>query len=137
MDLLARREHAPVELADKLQRRGYARDDVAPVLDALTADGLLSAERYAGAVAAARSARGMGPLRIRSELGRMQIEDALIERALDGLDVDWFVLADTVCRKRFGASAPQDYRARARRMRFLQQRGFDFDCIRAAVDQQF
>lgn len=135
MDLLARREHAPVELADKLQQRGYEAADVAQVLDVLTADGLLSAERYAEAVVGARSARGNGRLRIRADLERKQIDAGLIERALDAADIDWFALAIAVCRKRFGDAPPADYKERARRMRFLQQRGFDFDCIRAAIDE--
>jgi len=134
MDLLARREHAPAELAAKLQQRGYDAAAVAQVLAALRVDGLLSAERYAEAIVAARSARGHGRRRIRSDLARMQIDEALIARALDTTAVDWFELAAEVCRKRFGSEPPVDQKERARRVRFLQQRGFQFDCIRAAVD---
>lgn len=104
------------------------------MLEDLTTDGLLSAGRYAEAVVASRSARGQGPLRIRSELEQMQIDAALVEGALQDCGVDWFASAVAVCRKRFGNEPPVDYKDRARRMRFLQQRGFDFDCIRVAVD---
>lgn len=134
MDLLARREHAPVELANKLRQRGYESGDVAQVLDGLTRDNLLSAERYAEAVVTDRSRRGIGPVRIQSELAKMQLDDALIKDALKACEADWFELAVAVCRKRFGDTAPDNYKERSRRMRFLQQRGFDFDCIRAAVD---
>lgn len=134
MDLLARREHAPAELAGKLQQRGYAEADVTPVLAALSADGLLSAQRYAEAVVRARSGRGQGPLRIRNELARMHIDESLIEAALDAADIDWFALAAAVCHKRFGGTPVADNKERSRRMRFLQQRGFDFDCIRAALE---
>lgn len=134
MDLLARREHAPVALADKLCRRGYELEEVSEVLDALAHDGLLSAERYAAAVVAARGERGIGPVRIRAELAQVQIDEALIEQALTAAGVDWRERAIAACRKRFGDTAPEDARARAKRMRFLQQRGFEFDCIRAAVD---
>lgn len=136
MDLLARREHAPVELAGKLQQRGYDSDAVADVLTVLIRDDLLSSERYAEAVVLNRSRRGIGPLRIRSELARMQIDDGMIKAALDAAETDWFELAAAVCRKRFGDSAPEDHKECSRRMRFLQQRGFDFDCIRAAVDSE-
>jgi|SRR5699024_6160421 len=133
MALLARREHAPAELAAKLQRRGFDSADVAHVLAALSAEDLLSAQRYATAVVNARSARGYGPLRIRNELAQKQIDEQLIEQALAAAEVDWFALAVATCAKRFGTAAAADYKERARRMRFLQRRGFDFDCIRAAV----
>lgn len=134
MDLLARREHAPLELAHKLQQRGYEVAAVAQVLASLKADDLLSAERYAEAVVRARSGRGHGQRRIRAELTRMQIDDLLIAQAFDTISVDWFALARAECCKRFGAEPPTEQKERARRMRFLQQRGFEFDCIRAAVD---
>lgn len=134
MNLLARREHAPAELAAKLHKRDYAPDGVAAVIDELTADNLLSAVRYAEAAVNAKSARGIGSARIRAELARVQIDESLIEHALNAAEVDWFALAAAVREKRFGRDLPVDFAAKAKQMRFLQQRGFEFDCIRAAVD---
>lgn len=135
LDLLARREHAPVELEQKLLKRDYLREDVAVVLDALMAENLLSATRYAESKVNARIAKGIGPVRIRSELARVQIDESDVVRAFAEVDADWFALANSVRRKRFGADLPIDYKERTRQMRFLQQRGFDTDCIRAAVEE--
>lgn len=135
LDLLARREHAPAELAQKLRKRDYAADDIAAVLADLVTEDLLSPVRYAEAVVNARIARGQGPVRIRAELAHVQVDGTTIERAMAEAGQDWFALAAEVRRKRFGAELPHDYKARARQMRFLQRRGFDFDCIRAAMGE--
>src|SRR5699024_9248930 len=125
--------HAPVELARKLAQREYPATEVAIVLDALAAEGLLSIDRYAEAVVRSRVARGVGPMRIRADLARMQVDEEVIENALAEAETDWLALGGWVRRKRCGRDLPSDYKARARQMRFLQRRGFDFDSIRAAM----
>ena len=72
MDMLARREHAPAELADKLAKRDHDREQISSVLDELIDEGLLSQTRYADAMVASRAARGVGPVRIRAELAAVR-----------------------------------------------------------------
>ena len=134
MDLLARREHARAELAAKLKKRDHDAETVEGVLDTLIDDGLLSNARYARAVVAAKSARGIGPVRIRAELAALDVADAEIESAIDEAEIDWSALAESARVKRFGAALPDDFPARAKQMRFLQRRGFDADQLRAAFD---
>jgi len=134
MDMLARREHAPAELAAKLRKRDFETADIDEVIDDLLADDLLSSRRYTEAIVNSRVRRGVGPVRIRADLARMEIDEALIEQVLEEAAIDWFELADSVRHKQFGATLPEQYKERARQMRFLQRRGFDFDCIRATFD---
>jgi regulatory protein len=134
MDLLARREHAPAELATKLAKRDHDRDAIASVLDELIDDGLLSESRYADAMVASRASRGVGPVRIRADLAAVKVSDFEIERALEDAEVDWHALAEAVRRKRFGAEMPADFPAKAKQMRFLQGRGFDGDALQAAFN---
>ncbi|RMG31544.1 MAG: regulatory protein RecX [Gammaproteobacteria bacterium] len=128
--LLARREHARAELARKLLARGHAAEAVAAVLDRLEAEGSLSEARFAETYARSRAERGYGPLRIRQELRRHGIDEARIEAALAALEIDWAARARELCRKRFGPEPPRDWKARARRLRYLQNRGFDPDFLR-------
>ena len=132
MDMLARREHARAELAAKLAKRDHDRDAIAAVLDELVDDDLLSDRRYADAMVSSRASRGIGPARIRAELGAVDVSDAEIERALDECEVDWHALAEAVRIKRFGAEVPPDFPAKAKQMRFLQRRGFDADMLQSA-----
>jgi regulatory protein len=133
MDLLARREHSRAELRAKLGARGADSTAVDPVLDRLSADGLQSDERYAQALASSHARRGKGPVRIRAELRARGVDDGVIERAVRELELPWAELAAQARVKRFGAAAPEDRAARAKQARFLEQRGFAAEHIRAAL----
>lgn len=128
--LLARREHASGELIRKLTQRGFDADAAVAVAAELAAENLLSEARFAESLARGRAGRGYGPLRIRAELSAKGVGDDAIDDALASLETDWGALAGDVRRKRFGAAMPADFPAKAKQMRFLQQRGFDADAIR-------
>jgi regulatory protein len=133
MDLLARREHSPRELRTKLADRGYAADEVDATLVALEGEGLLSATRYLEAFIASHARRGHGPVRIRTELERQGIGRDDIQQALQAAGIDFAALARDACRRRFGAAGPRDFADRAKRLRFLQYRGFSAEDARRAV----
>ncbi|KAB7619764.1 regulatory protein RecX [Alkalilimnicola sp. S0819] len=132
MRLLARREHSRRELARKLVQRGFQRDCIEPALDALTAENLLSEERYTEQYVRARREQGYGPLRILAELGERGIREGLAEPFLHGHD-DWAERAAQARHKRFGAEGPGNMKERARQYRFLAQRGFSAEQIRVAL----
>ena len=142
MDLLARREHGFQELAGKLKRRftrkKYAfeveftesgfNDLLQQVLSRLREEGLQSDARLAQVYIRSRSNRGQGPVKIRAELRSKGLSDIVINHAFDECEVDWFELIGHVSGKKFG-DAKLDAQEKARRTRFLQQRGFSFDQI--------
>lgn len=134
VELLARREHSQRELIRKLEQRGYEAGEVQPILDALTAQRLQSDERFAESFAWQRQQRGYGPLRIRMELRERGVDDGLVETALAALDVDWFDQARAARHKRFGTAMPEDFREKARQLRYLQNRGFDAEQSRFALE---
>jgi regulatory protein len=131
--LLARREHSRQELLRKLRQRGFAEADLRPVLEELAAAQLQSDTRYAESYARSRAERGFGPLRIRAELQERGIDASGIEAALAGLEADWELQAREAREKRFGGEPPEDLKQRTRQTRFLQQRGFSHDQVRAAL----
>lgn len=130
---LSRREHSQRELIHKLIARGYPEDLALEVVAELTGERLQSDERFAESFVYSRLLRGQGPLRIGAELRLRGVEEGLIQEALAGADCDWGALAAEAREKRFGTAAPDSPRERARQIRFLQQRGFDHDQIRAAL----
>lgn len=135
MDLLARREHARGELVSKLARKGYELDEIDDALRGLAGEGLQSDSRYAEHFVKARVERGHGPLRIRNDLEAAGVAGTIIDDAFSASRVDWRARAREVLVKRFGNEPPVDYPEKARRMRFLSQRGFGMDEIRAAVGE--
>ncbi|MGH8225030.1 MAG: regulatory protein RecX [Gammaproteobacteria bacterium] len=132
--LLVRREHSVQEITSKLTSRGYQREAVVTVVAVLAAENLLSDTRFVEEFVASRARRGSGPVKIRDELRARGVDERLVETMLMEQAESWAANAARVRRKRFGAAPPRDYAERARQARFLQQRGFSMDAIRAALD---
>jgi regulatory protein len=126
---LARREYSVGELSDRMQSRfpDVSSEIVDEALAALADAGLQSDERLAEAWVWARSQRGQGPVKIRSELRTKRVLQDLIDGALSASGMDWHESAQVVCQKRFGPDRPQDQRERGQRSRFMLQRGFKFE----------
>jgi len=135
MDLLTGREYLRSELAQKLAQKFDNSPLIGEVLGQLISDGLQSDKRFVQAFIRSRIMRGQGEVRIRMELCQRGADKALADRAVANFDVDWFELARTVAQNKFGASSPADSREKAKRIRFLQYRGFSYDQINHALSQ--
>lgn len=128
---LSMREHSRLELARKLARYAQEGDDIGAVLDALEAAKLLSESRFAESLVHRRAAR-FGNQRILTELQSHRLGDESLEGIREQLAGDEPARARAVWQRKFGR-APADAAERARQMRFLQQRGFSHEAIRAAM----
>jgi regulatory protein len=157
MDLLARREHSRLELRTKLQNRFRKRlktshfhstsdsisDSISKAviesrieaiqvqIDRLTDEGLQSDYRLAGSVIRSRSSRGHGPVKIGGELRQKGVNDVVISDAFREENIDWFEKIREVSHRKFGHDLPANSAERAKRGRFLQQRGFSWDQIQS------
>ncbi len=72
----------------------------------------------------------------------MRLRDAgvpadTIAAAVNATDPDWRRRAAEVRRKRFGAKAPATWPEKGRQARFLTQRGFSADQVRAAIGNDY
>ena len=128
---LARRETSRRELTRKLVARGFEPESVATVVSDLAGRGWQSDKRYAEMLVRHRAAQGYGPLRVVAELGQHGIVDA--QACLAHMNLDWFDLALRAREKKFGSLAPQTWQERLRQQRFLVQRGFAMEHIKAAI----
>ncbi|MDH5785231.1 MAG: recombination regulator RecX [Chromatiales bacterium] len=135
--LLARREHSARELMIKLDNRGVDREVATRVITQLRAERLQSDERFTEAYLRQRSGKGYGPLRIRMELRERGIDDDLISaqfrRAEEVGELEWFNLASEVYRKKYGDHPVDGVKERAKRLRFMQHRGFDHEQVAAVL----
>jgi len=125
---LARREHSRAELERKLAPHAQSPAALEQLLDALAAKRQLSDERYAEA-RAHQLARKYGAARIRQDLKAKGIDDDIAGRI--PAEGEAARAAAILARKyRTPATTPRE---RARRTRFLLQRGFSHDTIRRVV----
>ncbi|TKB44645.1 regulatory protein RecX [Thalassotalea mangrovi] len=130
---LARREHSLQELRQKLTLKEYSGDDIELVLEKLVEQDIQSDLRYAQSVIRQRIAKGYGRSYINNELKHKGLASGTIHEALISEPTDWFELAKGVYQKRYGDTAITDQKDKAKRVRFLQSRGFDFEQISAAM----
>lgn len=127
--LLAIREHGRKELQYKLlQKCPEAQDQpglVESALDELEQKGWLSDERYIEQYVRQACEKGQGPYKIRQALQQRSDANELIDGYLAMDDQDWAEIArDSLIKKYGDAQKPSEAKEQARRMRFLQSRGF-------------
>ena len=129
MDFLARREHSEQELRQKLKTREYDADEIEDALNALKSDGLQSDLRFADSYVNHRVNAGIGPTKIRFELRQKGINDELADKFLEPLSGCWEAMMRQQRVKKFGENIPDDYNARMKQARFLQNRGFSPESV--------
>ena len=127
MNFLARREHSLGELRHKLRRRFLDERQVETQLQRLVVEKLQSDQRFAESYARMRAGRGYGPARVRQDMREKGLSDSDIASAFEAAELDWDALASQVLHKKFGVEAAVDLKEKAKRIRFMQYRGFAAD----------
>ena len=128
---LSSREHSRLELARKLTPYAQDDDDIEALLNWLQESKFLSQERFSESLVHRRAGR-YGNNRILSELKSHGINGEALGEAKLELAQGETQRAREVLNRKF-AEAPADAIARAKCMRFLQQRGFSHRAIQVAV----
>ena len=129
--LLARREHCRAELARKLEAAGFARDDIAALLDAFETRNWLSDRRYAESWVADHRARS-GSVKLAYELRQRGVPDAIIDTVLGENRDSELDRARAVWQKKFG-NPPADAAEKAKHIRFMLSRGFAQETIQKVL----
>lgn len=134
--LLARREHSTLELRRKLQQKGFDVDEVDAVIDQLLVNNLLSDERFTETYINMRKQRGFGPLRIAQELKERGVDAEMSASYLDVSAGEWRDMMVQQYSKKFGNESVDEFKEKAKRMRFLQSRGYPLDMINSFINNQ-
>ena len=122
--LLARREHTRQELDRKLSPHAGSSEDLKGLLAGLRQKNQLSEERFAEE-RARRLSRKYGAARIRQDLKAKGVSEELIERVSPA---DELGRARAILERKYRVPA-SSREERAKRMRFLQSRGFSSEII--------
>jgi regulatory protein len=128
---LSAREHSRQELGRKLARHAEEGDDVEAVLDWLKTNNFLSDERFAESLVNRRANR-FGSSRILAELNQHGLAETAVAGLRETLAAGEGERAWQVWQKKFHAPAADAAEA-AKQMRFLQQRGFSHEAIKAVM----
>jgi len=133
--LLARRDYSSISIEQKLITKGFASDEITPVLAELSREGAINDQRFVENYIRYRQNHGYGPLRIRQELQTQGLAKEMIEDQLDITDNAWFAEVKKVWQKRFRGKKPSNLQDQGKQLRFLQYRGFTQEQIDFIFDQ--
>ena len=143
--LLAIREHGAKELKTKLVSKfpetpellaeaqepaGLVKCVIEDVIQYCQKNNWQSDERYIEQAVRSMMEKGQGPMKIRQKLQQACQDSSLINAYLDIEFQDWLEVATAVMLKKYGdLSRPANRNEQAKRMRFLQSRGFSPEVI--------
>lgn len=133
--LLSMREHSVFELADKLSKKGFDATVIDSVVEELKTANYVNDERFAESYIRSKQMRGMGPIKIKSELHAKGVSSAIIDEYVNDDDASWYDAAESLHQKKYGDKELKTYKEWTARARFLQGRGFTMDHIHSTVPQ--
>lgn len=136
IQLLSRRDHGEWELATKLKNKGFSAEEVEEVIRYCQHYSYLDDVRYAKSQIRQHVYKGHGEIRIRQELMQKRVGESVIEQAFDEEPQDWFELARQTALKKFKGKKALEQKEYAKQVRFLQYRGFSFEQIKYAFDDE-
>lgn len=134
VNLLARREHSAVELRLKLQQRSFSNDEIESAIADLQQANLQSDERFAEAYIYSRQQKGFGPLRIAAELRERGVSEDIYATQLGANSSAWSDVLRQAYHRKYGATEASDFADKAKRIRFLQYRGFALEKIHELIN---
>ena len=132
--MLARREHSAFEIRRKLKQKDLSEPEIEEAIERLKQEGLLSDQRYAESYISMRMGKGYGPLRIALELKERGVAESDFGQFLYAGKMDWWSALKAVHDKKFGRTVCDDFKEKAKRIRYLQYRGFALDRIHELLD---
>ena len=127
--LLSRREHSVLEIRDKLKKRDFDEAEIEQTILELQQGDWLSDKRFAEAYIRMRQQKGFGPMRIAIELNERGVKQSIVDDYLHADDNVWRQILQQQYRKKYKSKSIEDYNDKAKRIRFLQYRGFSLDDI--------
>jgi regulatory protein len=137
LKLLGLRSHSMKELEQKLQKKGYTVENIEPVLEKLTMQGVLDDRMFGIELIKSRSRRKpSGKLKIGAELRKKGVPDSIIGELLN--DYDSGELCYRAAEKKISSLHGATEECRKKKLEvFLYNRGFDWHDIRVVITQFF
>ena len=135
---LGRQEYSIAKFTKKLKDNHASDEQVQNIVEEFCARNWLSEQRYCEGFVRARIGKGQGKLRILNDGRGHQLDSNTLSEAIDAQEVDWFELALSTYVKRYGTgSQPKsmDIKEKAKRMRFMQYRGFTMEQVAYAMEE--
>jgi regulatory protein len=133
LNWLARRDYSQHEIAQKLKAKAYSAQAISTIITKLAQAGLINEQRFTENYIHWRRAKGFGQLIISRELQARGIMPDEIAEQLQITDNAWLTEVRKVWQKQFKGNLPNDFKQKAKQIRFLQYRGFTREQIESVL----
>jgi regulatory protein len=132
--LLSRQEYSRRDLTIKLQKKEASPEYIEILLDWCESLNYINETRYCEGFIRRHLAKGHGFARIKSEASAKGIDKTLLSFQIDEMEIDWYEMARAAYNKKFSAlTATPDYKQKAKIVRYLMYRGFNYEQIEFAI----
>ena len=128
MNALSRREHSEKEIYLKFVNLVNSKDTLLEENLKLKEEGLISNQRYAEAYIRSRFHSGFGPVRIKYELEKKGVIEAIIKTAFQETDLDWDDKLKSEFKKKYESNDMKSSNDN-KISKFFLYRGFDLEKI--------
>jgi regulatory protein len=133
--ILSRREHSRQELTRKLLDKDYQAEEVSDLVTRLEENDIQSDYRFADMIFRSRVNKGYGWLYIKQELRHKGVNDEIINELTKNHEIDWYLQAELAYNKRFDLTNELNDKEKAKRVRFMQNRGFTLEQTLILINQ--
>lgn len=127
LTLLARREYSLQQLQQRLHSKTEDDQLVQQVISWCLSEQYQSEKRFVDMLIRSRLGKGYGPLYIYQECRQHGVPAELVEQQLTAEAPDWCAIARQLYEKKYANSEIDSAREKAKRLRYMQQRGFTFE----------
>lgn len=126
VNLLSRREYSEYELRCKMQEKAFSEEEIEQALRICQEKNWQSDRRFTENYLHYRSQKGFGLNRIKQELFQLKgIASEVVEEVVAESEIDWFMVAHSVLRKKFPHYAQeQDFKMKQKIWRYMLSHGF-------------
>ena len=137
--LLAMREHSEQQLWKKLEQREFDEIEISDAIEQLKSENYLSDARFAESYLRSRKLKLYGPVRIRMELKERGVSSEIVSGLMDqqdqyDLNAEWLAIMQQAYQRKYGDEKAEDYSEKAKRCRYLQNRGFESSQITQLIE---
>jgi regulatory protein len=124
---LGRQEYYESKFRQKLKDKEADEEQIELIVTEFIDNSWLSEQRYCDAFVRSRIAKGQGKMRIKADAQQKRLDQDCLHQALESNEPDWFAVAQQTYNRRYGDKPMGDAKEKAKRMRFMQYRGFNMD----------
>ncbi|WP_372766954.1 regulatory protein RecX [Pseudoalteromonas sp.] len=132
--LLSRQEYSKAQIAKKLATRCEDNEFIEKLILWCEDYGFIDDIRYAESFVRRQINKGLGLMRIKNEAYQKGVSADLVQTIVEELEIDWYLQAQSAYNKKFtNTSSSLDFKEKAKRIRYMNYRGFNHEQIEFAM----